>query len=765
VAAEPSGTPPPATPPPGSRVAVIVVPGVGDDARGATVESVGAHLATHGYRHGERRELLTSQHPQAGEAYSSVWVRLTRGDLAEAGAAPSAPSTVDLYEMRWSDLSRFPSKTAAFLLSAWGLVLQIPTLALEALYHLRKPTDDHPQLNGTFPTTSTASERLRKGLELLSWWLAVPLLLIPASLVILVVALWLAFNSYATGLTVLALFSLLALALGAAVVGGRKLRGGGWGTFTHRSLREAARAGPLRAVWYVITHPAYWAVGIVIAVLVLFLVRVERDQSLAVASANTALVVAAFPLRIVWLLASLIVLATLVLTLWMALRARREHHPYGPRARRTSVAAIAFAPLGLAIVNSVALGLTSGVLLRLSRSGEWSPDERPELKCLADSRDWAPGACSDAVAQGPEIWGRELFGQTLAPAVVVGVLLLGVLVLVLGFFFTYVLALVLKSDPGEQGTTLRAGLRHLGRFGPWLILAAMVLSVIGLWATWVDVPGVAAPWLDELIDVGGAYAVAAVLAAGLAIGTSFLPRGGPFRVIWTAMDVIYDIAAYRRISHHGITAPRDKMFDRYTGLLNYIAQGRDGLRYDRIVILAHSQGCLVTVGALFGEPEWEESALERTRREDAEAGRPWTTPPISLITCGNPISQLYRSLLPGSYDWIANRMTPSADRPWPLAEWVNLYRAGDYVGRAIWRIDDLEDPAAWTPDVHRAEGDWGTTVTAEWCIGRGMHTGYWSQKEILDQLSRMIDGTPLIAPGEAPGALSPQRVAGEAVRP
>ncbi len=89
----------PATSPSARRVAVVVVPGVGDDAPGQSLDAVaGALVARMELQDGERRELLIS--PAGNEVgYRSPWTRLRDRD---------AELEVDVYEMRWSDISRFP---------------------------------------------------------------------------------------------------------------------------------------------------------------------------------------------------------------------------------------------------------------------------------------------------------------------------------------------------------------------------------------------------------------------------------------------------------------------------------------------------------------------------------------------------------------------------------------------------------------------------------------------------------------------------------
>src|SRR5688572_21063540 len=83
-----------------------------------------------------------------------------------------------------------------------------------------------------------------------------------------------------------------------------------------------------------------------------------------------------------------------------------------------------------------------------------------------------------------------------------------------------------------------------------------------------------------------------------------------------------------------------------------------------------------------------------------------------------------------------------------LERWVNAYRSGDYVGRALWRHQDAtytyrpffsEDESYWeAPTVFVSEDTHG--YRRELCIGEGAHTHYWDETASLVavELDRLI---------------------------
>jgi hypothetical protein len=124
------------------------------------------------------------------------------------------------------------------------------------------------------------------------------------------------------------------------------------------------------------------------------------------------------------------------------------------------------------------------------------------------------------------------------------------------------------------------------------------------------------------------------------------------------------------------------------------------------------------------------------------------------MTVGSPLRDLYAARFPLLYRWMG---TPAAsfDTAVPAAaelgigHWVNAFRAGDYVGRALWT------PAADTAlfDVARLDAQ-GRVIAArhgdrsEFCLGAGAHTHYFTDDALAlaAELDRLIAAAP-VPPG------------------
>ena len=217
------------------------------------------------------------------------------------------------------------------------------------------------------------------------------------------------------------------------------------------------------------------------------------------------------------------------------------------------------------------------------------------------------------------------------------------------------------------------------------------------------------------------------------------------------LDIALDVDNWLRenpLTHN----PKSRILARYSSLLRHIGARREsGKRhYDAVVIVAHSQGTVITADLLrylHAQPErWP---------FDGDV-------PLFLLTMGCPLRQLYGLRFPHLYAWAryelppdAARLThlegaiPAARKPLPgelgVALWVNAYRSGDYVGRRLWIRDD--DPARWdpaTPAGDSVASDAPANAVAEakrieFCIGAGAHTHYFDQTaarvgEAIDQL-------------------------------
>jgi len=221
--------------------------------------------------------------------------------------------------------------------------------------------------------------------------------------------------------------------------------------------------------------------------------------------------------------------------------------------------------------------------------------------------------------------------------------------------------------------------------------------------------------------------------------------------------------------------PKARICGRYSSLLRYIAnwQSPEGDGYDRIVIIAHSQGTVISADLLrFFHLEAKGGPLEKY---DPELKR-LDTIPIRLFTMGSPLRQAYGRRFPYLYEWATHASTAPMD-PWKhrdlprdqapdprelgppggLTLWDNAYRSGDYVGRNLWRTDDPHCGYVYSPDrmgsPHTVKSPANSTeeipagappdpenVRLEFCIGAGAHTHYWDETApmIANELDRLI---------------------------
>ncbi len=118
----------------GRRIAVVLVPGVGEEAPTETSRAVADGLLAQadGYARGEADAIdvvVPGPPDRPRELYRADRQSLRRGR-----------DEIDLVEMRWSDISRFPKGLLAFFTSLFGLGLQTMTVGLEASH--RADDDD-----------------------------------------------------------------------------------------------------------------------------------------------------------------------------------------------------------------------------------------------------------------------------------------------------------------------------------------------------------------------------------------------------------------------------------------------------------------------------------------------------------------------------------------------------------------------------------------------------------------------------------------------
>jgi hypothetical protein len=310
-------------------------------------------------------------------------------------------------------------------------------------------------------------------------------------------------------------------------------------------------------------------------------------------------------------------------------------------------------------------------------------------------------------------------GLTLALALYLGVVLV-----------PSVLAEVRKTvgTAHALGRWLTGGYRRLDGFVTGLTIASVLMACgVGVLLAlarlgvepdgWV---GAAAHGVGELSEfvLKPLVLSAATAAAALSAFGGVLSRYAPW--VRLPLDVALDVDNhFREFPRSAI--PRARIFSRYVALLESVAaQG-----YDRVVIVAHSQGTVISAELLRylqHRARWLAQACPNDRVVKLWSqleGR------VDLLTAGCPLRQLYAARFPHLYEWVMQARAGDVG----VCRWVNAYATGDYVGRWLWADPPLYKPS---PPV---------TVTAgpehDVCLGSGAHTHYFDQEQVL--VARWID--------------------------
>lgn len=402
------------------RVAVVLVEGVGDDTPGQTAATAAAALVDALGRDvpGGAREIpvVVPGPPGARREVHRAQARtLTR-------TVGRATHRIDLVEMRWSDLSRFPSGLVRFFVALFGFALQIATVGLEAVHRPAAgaaDADPRPARGRAWPVaaalalgaacgaaaaagrgaaagvlagglaagavllatvlwrepdTLAAANRLQ---DAASWWLAA--VVIPGTVATATagVAFWLAIEG-TLGPGGLGVAVALLGGLAAAVALGRGLAEGGW------------RYGG--AGWQRVLDPRWWSVGLVALAGLLTCLRWADTGSPAAGTARALLEVAGFGLRGAWLVMASLTIVTLAL-LVASIPTQRD-------AWFTSVATTVLSPLVVATVGVLLIGGIGTVAFATSADETWGADLR-HVRCLESPGDWTTGQrCAEASLRG-----------------------------------------------------------------------------------------------------------------------------------------------------------------------------------------------------------------------------------------------------------------------------------------------------------------------------------------------------------------------------
>jgi hypothetical protein len=294
---------------------------------------------------------------------------------------------------------------------------------------------------------------------------------------------------------------------------------------------------------------------------------------------------------------------------------------------------------------------------------------------------------------------------------------------------------------------------------PLTIAALGVGYVLHHYGISIPVPG----WLTAMVGARWVRTLGVVSGAGFA--WLFAMRGGLKQLALgfrPALNIVLDIDNWLR-EHPLDSNPKARICGRYVSLLRYICNWRDpvtGQRYGKIVILAHSQGTVVSADLL---RFIHSQAGESLAAYDPQLAR-LEEIPLYFFTMGCPLRQLYGLRFPFLYGW-ARHHDQSAMPKWikgdlaagrhpdpaqlgagkGVALWVNAYRSGDYIGRHLWRTDlcdylwngDASGSSETDPMPFRSTD---RQVRMEFCIGAGAHTHYWDRTApmIARELDRLI---------------------------
>lgn len=370
----------------------------------------------------------------------------------------------------------------------------------------------------------------------------------------------------------------------------------------------------------------------------------------------------------------------------------------------------------------------------------WALVAKP-LEHLVEGLNYAPWWFADMTVDGRMQAARFLalrFTASTDTFAVVAVMLLALLGFVGLVFLPSVLVelrITGKPSAARLGHWLTAGYRGLDRlvrWWSWLITVALIGVAVLLAGSQLARLGIALPWLGVVALPVGTWsgdllARMVVLIAGSAVG--LVAIGGVaarrLQALRAPLDAALDVDNhFREFPRKAI--PRVLILERYAAVLEHVlAQG-----YDRVVIVAHSQGTVITADLLrylqrrerlMGAPAPADRLVVLGRRL-AAAG-------VRLLTVGSPLRQLYALRFPFQYGWVlgAGSGGPSPQGDLGVAHWVNVWASGDYVGRWLWtRATDpampplAVDPAAYDGRPLQQPPDW-----RDLCLGADAHTHYF----------------------------------------
>ena len=316
------------------------------------------------------------------------------------------------------------------------------------------------------------------------------------------------------------------------------------------------------------------------------------------------------------------------------------------------------------------------------------------------------------------------------------------------------------------GIWLNNGYRTVHCFLPaisalFIILVIAYLNPIPIKNPWmVNIIGVFKSFTETLAEPLTVIITASVTSI-LVLGSRLQQLSGG---IGNVIDVILDVDNYLRLHPIGDN-PRTRIFSRYYSLLRYLCEQTDSQnqpKYDALILVAHSQGAVITADLLRFIKKEEPKGLKSLFSSDSPEKLP-----VYFFSMGNPLRQLYSVGFPHLYEWVINYNEPDknghndydenglGDKPKPedlgLEQWVNTYNSADYVGRYLWRKSKSEvnekkrarEEKLFKPSSSLEDKDNISEKGKyrEFCLGAGAHTRYWNAtiNRVADEINRLID--------------------------
>ncbi|MET0266777.1 MAG: hypothetical protein ABW202_14305 [Duganella sp.] len=248
-------------------------------------------------------------------------------------------------------------------------------------------------------------------------------------------------------------------------------------------------------------------------------------------------------------------------------------------------------------------------------------------------------------------------------------------------------------------------------------------------------------WFGELsaqIESLSQHTLSPLMLGATTVTAVFVAFGGLLSrtVPWLRLplDVALDVDNhFREFPRRAI--PRARIFSRYVALLEHLVD--EG--YDDIVIVAHSQGAVITAELL----RYLRYRAAHTDNQDQRVAQLWQglERKVSLLTAGCPLRQLYAARFPAQYAWVheqaaspdSSTAAPATTAAIPAScaalgvqRWINLYMSGDYVGRWLWSPAETAQEldaailyeASGLPPHHQHR-------QLDVCLGSGAHTHYF----------------------------------------